>query len=71
MSDVFRQEYKELNGYVKDTIYLFKARAENLLHEFNIAEDAEADLCEVDKRCMALAKTNLEQAVMWAVKAIT
>jgi hypothetical protein len=67
MSDTFRKEYKELDGQTKDDIYVIKALADNLLHEFD-------QIClreTTDKRCMALAETNLEQAIMWAVKAIT
>ena len=67
MTDVFRKEYKTLSGEIKDDIFVIKSKAENLLYEF----DAMALREETDKRCLALAKTNLEQAVMWAVKAIT
>lgn len=70
MSDPFRQDYKVLTGYQRDTIFIFKAKAENLLHELEVAEANQVELT-VDKRCMALAKTNLEQAIMWAVKAVT
>lgn len=66
MTDVFRKEYKEISGETKDTIFVFKSIDENLMNEF----DAESTKPH-DKRCMALAKTNLEQAIMWAVKAIT
>jgi len=67
MSDVFRIDYKVLDGLIKDDIYIFKSKAEQLLHEF----DAALTRKETDCRCMALAKTKLEEAVMWAVKAIT
>jgi len=67
MTDVFRKEYRQLSAEAKDDMFVFKSKAEELLHEFMAAELRE----ETDKRCMALAKTNLEQAVMWAIKAIT
>ncbi len=67
MPDIFRKEYTNLDPQSKDDIFVFKFKAEQLLAEFDIA------LCRdsTDKRCMALAKTNLEQAIMWAVKSIT
>lgn len=67
MIDTFRKEYKAISGEAKDDIFVFKSKAEALLHEFDAANLRE----ETDKRCMELAKTNLEQAIMWAVKAIT
>lgn len=67
MSDTFRKEYKPLSPEAKDDMFAFKERAESLLAEFDAASKRD----ETDKRMMALAKTNLEQAVMWAVKAIT
>lgn len=67
MIDVFRKEYKELSGETKDDIFVFKCKAEELMHEFDSVLIRES----TDKRCMDLAKTNLEQAIMWAVKSIT
>ena len=67
MTDTFRKEYKDLHEAVKEHIKNIKIYAEDLE---NILNKTEA-ICEYDKRCMALAKTNLEQAIMWAVKAIT
>ena len=64
--DVFRKEYKPLSDDQKAYIGTFKDKAEELLNEFNAAE-----FLSPDKRCMAVAKTNLEQAIMWATKAIT
>ncbi len=65
MSDVFRKEYKQLSDEQKSLINNIKAQAQSLHASF---EDC---MFEHDKRMMALAKTNLEQAVMWAIKAIT
>jgi len=70
MSDVFRKEDNILLPSVRDEIYIIKSKAENLLKELISIEEDTINFT-VDKRCMALAKTNLEQAVMWAVKAIT
>jgi hypothetical protein len=69
MSDTFRKEYKHIDGVIKDTIFIFKSIAENLEKEFDLVETTEE--YKTNKRCLALARTNLEQAIMWAVKAIT
>lgn len=63
MSDVFRKEYRLLSESEKSRIAQIKNEAEKL-HE-------SIDWSIGDKRMIALAKTNLEQAVMWAIKAIT
>jgi hypothetical protein len=67
MSDTFRKEYKPLNNETKDTILILKSFAENLEKEFDLLAINDS----TDKRALALAKTNLEQSIMWAVKAIT
>ncbi len=61
--DTFRKEYKPLDDSQKARIEQIKNEAEKLNDSFDWALG--------DKRMIALAKTNLEQAVMWAVKAIT
>lgn len=66
MTDTFRKEYRTLSEDQKHCMERIKDKAEELLAAF---EDTPG--CEVDGRQMALAKTNLEQAVMWAIKAIT
>jgi hypothetical protein len=63
MSDTFRKEYKPLDESQKARIEQIKDEAEKLHESFDWAIG--------DKRMIALAKTNLEQAVMWAIKAIT
>lgn len=68
MTDTFRKEYRPLSEQQKELIELIKDRAESLLSAFNEYVNFEI---AVDARQMALAKTNLEQAIMWAVKAIT
>jgi hypothetical protein len=67
MADVFRKDFKELSALTKDHILIIKDKAELLLNEF----DSISMNTTIDQRAMTLAKTNLEQAVMWAVKAIT
>lgn len=64
MTDTFRKEYKQLSETTKAFIVDIKDTAEELHSLFN------SDLC-ADKRMAALAKTNLEQAVMWTIKSIT
>jgi hypothetical protein len=67
MTDTFRKEYKELTQLQKDDMFIIKEKAQILL-EYLIAIEMNSS---IDFRCMALARTNLEQAVMWAIKAIT
>lgn len=63
MEDVFRKEYKPVSTDIQERVMLIKIKAEDLL---KVIEDSEGD-----PRMKALAKTNLEQSIMWAVKAIT
>jgi hypothetical protein len=64
MSDLFRKEYKSLSDYQKESIDKIKDKAQELWDEIECTQGT-------DPRMIALAKTNLEQAVMWAIKAIT
>lgn len=66
MTDTFRKEYQPLSERQKMVMSQIKIKADELLSAFSLAEESEHD-----RRCMALAKTNLEQAIMWVVKAIT
>lgn len=68
MTDTFRKEYKTLSEETKDHITLIKTKADELLHEFNMTQVLELN---PDMRMIALAKTKLEESVMWAIKAIT
>jgi len=68
MNDTFRKEYKQLSELQKTSMLFIKEIAEGL--EKQLDEISNSGI-EIDKRCMALAKTNLEQSVMWAIKAIT
>lgn len=67
MTDVFRrQPWKPLDEVTKNKIDEIKEKAEILLQ----AMESFPLGAEALRHC-ALAKTNLEQSVMWAVKAIT
>ena len=67
MTDTFRKEYRPLSHQTKAIVSHLKDKAEELLAAFEAGGVNQS----IDARSMALAKTNLEQAVMWAVKAIT
>lgn len=59
--DLFRKEYRELSIYQSALVALVKDQAASL-HD---------TLMRLDSREGALARTKLEEAVMWATKAIT
>lgn len=63
MKNVFRTEYRALAPGEKETIADLKGKADVL---WNAIDESHGD-----PRMNALAKTNLEQAVMWATKALT
>ena len=67
MPDIFRKEYKPLTDDQKQGVENVKDKAEELMSIFSNLGAADA----TDKRYLALAKTELENSVMWAVKAIT
>jgi len=69
MSDTFRKEYKPLSEEQKAQMTAVKEQAELLEGLFNGALNP--DERSEKARCIAIAKTNLEQAIMWAVKGIT
>lgn len=69
MSDTFRKEYKPLSDEAKASMNSVKEKAEELLKLFNEAVPAEER--SERSRCMAVARTNLETTIMWAVKGIT
>ena len=64
MNDTFCRVYTPLNDEQKKDMDWVKHKAEELLTAFNVPQYA-------DNRLMAIAKTNLEIAVMCAVKGIT
>lgn len=67
--DTFRKEYTPLTEEQKEGVKMIKEKAEELEEMFNAAvpngERSERS------RCMAIAKTNLETSIMYAVKAVT
>lgn len=65
MTDVFRKAYRVLSEEEKLQLDALKSHAQEL-HDVI----SEATLT-MNGREMALAKTKLEEAVMWAVKGIT
>lgn len=65
-ADVFRKQYNPLSDEQKSYLEKFKDLAEELHIAFE-----QADLLSPNARYMSLAKTNLEQSIMWAVKSIT
>ena len=68
-SDTFRKVYAPLSDTQKAQVEAIKNQAADLLAEMNLA----VPMTERSERsrCMAIARTNLEQAVMWAVKGVT
>lgn len=62
MIDPFRTQYRELNAEEAHAIARIKALASDLHSAIDGIPDG---------RHKALALTNLEQAVMWAVKSVT
>lgn len=66
MSDTFRREYQPLDEYQKMQMDAIKKTAEELESMYNAVMENGYDV-----RMIKLAKTNLEQSVLWAVKAVT
>lgn len=68
MTDVFHKDQsKPLNENQKIFVQNIKTQAEELYEVFDEAFKVYPN----SPRELALAKTNLEQAVMWAVKGVT
>ena len=66
MSNVMRRQYRQLTEAELGLMNRIKDLAEDLHEELGTISRADGGTREV-----ALAKTKLEEAVMWAVKAIT
>lgn len=62
--DTFRKVYTPIDDQQKAEVQAIKEKAEELEELFGKSMQREP-------RLMAVAKTNLEQSVMWAVKAVT
>jgi len=69
MNDTFRKEYTPLDDDQKSFMHQVKTTAEELERVFNEAIPAEER--SERSRCMAVARTQLETTIMWAVKGIT
>lgn len=67
MSDTFRKQYRELNEAEKAQLESLKIKAEDIESTFNAVVENRQDV----GREIALARTKLEESIMWAVKAIT
>lgn len=64
MSDIMRQEYRQLSGDEQLRLKQMKVKAAELYDLIDYCTDG-------DQRSFSLAKTKIEEAVMWATKAIT
>ena len=69
VNDIFRKEYAPLTEEQKEQMNDLKVRAEHLLNGMNNVVPGEER--SERSRCMAIARTHLETAVMFAVKAVT
>lgn len=76
-TNIFRQAYRQLNPDEANALTRVKVSAFGLYELFGEGDkitlmfvDGTREV-KVDPRMMALAKTKLEESVMWAVKAIT
>lgn len=67
----FRKEYRQLTDAQKEHIEQIKDAAERLEELIDNGNFRTQNPVGVDIRYARLAVTNLEQAVMWAVKAYT
>jgi hypothetical protein len=71
MSNTFRKTYRELTEAEKAYIEELKNDAEKLAQSIGMIPLALGRGSKETDRSVALALTNLEQAVMWAEKAAT
>lgn len=77
MSDIFRQVYTPVTDTQKAAVLVVKQKAQELYNEiekaFNYIQlgDKLSGAPQIGMREASLAKTNLEQSVMWAVKGLT
>ncbi len=69
MTDVFHKAYNELTEEQKAVMAEIKDKAE-ILYSAIESQVQETERSE-KSRCVALAKTKLEEAVMWAIKGVT
>lgn len=69
ITDTFRKVYTELNEAQQASVVSTKDKAQELLDLLN--SFVPVDERSERSRCMAIARTNLEQSIMWAVKGLT
>lgn len=69
MADVFRQDYTPITEEQKAQVLAVKVKAQEL-HDLISAAVTEGERSD-RSRCIAIAKTTLEESVMWAVKGLT
>lgn len=69
MEDTFRKEFAPLTEEQKAQVIVLKEAGEGMLEAWNDIVPREER--SERSRCMAIARTNLETAVMYAVKAVT
>lgn len=68
-NDTFRKFPTPLSEEQKERVFMCKDFADILNEHFDLWVPKEER--SERSRCMAIARTNLEQAVMWAVKGLT
>lgn len=72
--NVMRQQYRQLTDQDKADLQKVKDYAFDLyefVHELEPRAGASCEAEAASRRCFALAKTKIEEAVMWATKGIT
>jgi hypothetical protein len=76
--NVFRNEYRTLNPDESKAVLVIKEVAAVLYDNLGVGDkvpvktpDGEVRTVQADPRMLALARTKLEESVMWATKAIT
>lgn len=67
--DTFRKDYTPLDEEQKEKMTAIKDKAQELLDLFDstVTREERSDR----SRCMAVARTNLETTIMWAIKGVT
>lgn len=68
VNNVMRHEYRVLDEHEKMLMKEIKDRGRDF---WDMIDDAVKTGGVLDPRCAALAKTKIEEAVMWAVKGLT
>lgn len=69
--DVFRRNQRELAPHIIQRVGDIKSKAQELYDLLDQPVNADGEPNDTDPRCIATAKTNLEQSVLWAIKGLT